>query len=413
MVWVVSSGDELLEGRIVDTNAAYLASQIADRGLTCGQIQAVGDDEQSLVECWERARLAGAAGVVMTGGLGDTRDDLTRAAMAHFFKVPLMPHGEALSMMEQFYLKLGRELPEAEPTEAILPAGAVALHNPSGVAPGVVCADDGFLVLAMPGVPHELKGMVEFGALDHLPRTVESVSVGRICHVGIPERRLGGAYRDYLTRGRNPLVAIAPKRGHVELCVRATHPTAEGAAALLAQDMEALALIEPESIISLRGEAPSQRVGRELMERGLTLSVAESLTGGLIGHQLTELAGISGVLLGDCVVYSNAAKVGMLGVAQGDLDSYGAVSEAVACAMAEGIRRLTQSDLAVSTTGIAGPGGGSREKPVGLVWAAVADANGTVAERRILPGNRSEVKDRAAAFALDLLRRACSWGQGG
>jgi nicotinamide-nucleotide amidase len=265
----------------------------------------------------------------------------------------------------------------------------------------------------MPGVPKELFEMVAAGALSHLPRAAEAVSVGRICHVGIPERQLGFAYGEFLIRGRNPLVAIAPKRGHVELCIRATHAHRDQAEALLRADMEALARISPESIISLRGEAPAERVARELLERGLTLSVAESLTGGLIGHQLTEIPGISDALQGDFVVYSNAAKARVLGVPSDLIERQGAVSEEVACAMAKGARTLTGADLAIATTGIAGPGGGCKAKPVGLVWVGVADQNGTAAERRILPGNRSEVKDRAAAFALDFLRRRCSWGQGG
>lgn len=412
-ICIVSSGDELLEGRIVDTNAGVLSQRIQDRGLEVLRVVAVGDSPAALHSCWADARRDGAAGVVMTGGLGDTRDDLTREAMASFFGVQLELQPRALEQMQSFYLRLGRTLPDAEPAEACLPQGAVPILNPSGVAPGVFLADESFFVLAMPGVPQELIGMMDEGALDHLPVASHHIAVGRVGIVGIPERKLGRAFESYLVRGRNPLVAIAPKKGHVELCVRATHETVEGARQLLQEDMVSLAGIRPDNVFSLKGWTPAERVGQELLDRGLTIAVAESLTGGLIGHQLTEIPGISDVFLADFVTYSNAAKASVLGVSEDDIEKHGAVSECVARAMAAGARHVADSDLALATTGVAGPGGGSDEKPVGKVWVAVADENGCSAESQVFPGNRNEVKHRSAAFALDLLRRHCLWGQGG
>ncbi|MCB9833340.1 MAG: CinA family nicotinamide mononucleotide deamidase-related protein [Planctomycetes bacterium] len=403
---VLLSGDELVEGRLADTNGALIARALTTRGFEVVAFDVVGDDLDRLTRCLDAA-LDEVEATVVSGGLGGTADDLTRPALAAALGVDLVLVPEARADVEAFWRRLGRPIPPEIPIEAILPRGTAKVTNPVGLAPGVLAERRGHRLLCLPGVPSELRGMIEGGALDLLgrPATLRRERLVRLA--GLAESRVAIMLGDRLERGRNPLYGIAAKSGEVQLAIRAVDVDAERAEAMLDAEEEALRQLFGASLHSADGRALEEVVVACLLARGETLAIAESLTGGLVGEMITALPGVSAVLRGGVVAYANEVKTALLGVDAAILDdrARGAVSEDCALAMARGARRALGADWAIATTGIAGPTGGSAEKPVGLVWVAAAGPEGAVAERRIHPGDRLDVRRRAAMHALDLLRR--------
>ncbi|MEZ6196497.1 MAG: nicotinamide-nucleotide amidohydrolase family protein [Planctomycetota bacterium] len=406
---ILVTGDELIEGRVADRNGPLLARRLGERGYSVDRIVCVGDDLATLVDAI-RALAAAHDLVVMSGGLGGTLDDLTREAAARAIDVPLVEMPEGRAVMARFWERLQRTPPDREWVEALLPRGARVLDNPTGLAPGFEIAIGAARLQAYPGVPAELETMSGL----HLPRGGAGVRLEReVLVAGRAESDVAARLGDRLDRGRDPLIGIAAKEGFVALRIRTVAATVEEGEARIATELAFLEEALGEAIVSVRGESVDALVARVLLARGETLAVAESLTGGLIGHRLTEHPGISAALLGVDVTYANAAKEGVLGVAAATLAAHGAVSEEVAREMAEGVRRLHDADWGIATTGIAGPDGGSARKPVGLAWVACAHRDGvTAAESRVHPGSRSQVKERASCHALDLLRREIARGDG-
>jgi nicotinamide-nucleotide amidase len=405
---IVSVGTEHLLGQIVDTNAPYLCAVLADLGIAVYYRSTVGDNARRVQEVFLHA-LGRADLVLSTGGLGPTDDDLTVAAVAEALGLPLELNEEAWAHVQEFFRKRNRPMTGQQQKQAMLPRGARMIPNSRGSAPGVIVEHAGRTLIFVPGVPREMKGMIQDHVVPYLRArglAGREVIRSRILRItGLGESAVEDRVRDLMRASANPTIAPYAHTGecHLRLTARGTDEEVER----LLRETEAVLRERLGETIYAVGEAPLEEVvARALVARGLSIAVAESCTGGLIAHRLTRTPGASAYLDGGVVAYSNAAKRRWLGVAGDLLARHGAVSAEAAGAMAEGVRAQARTDLAVATTGIAGPTGATPEKPVGLVYIALAHASGTeVREMRYgtEPG-REGVKYLASQTALDMVR---------
>lgn len=408
---LVFVGTELVLGEIVNTHAAYLGRSLAGEGVAVGRAVAVPDRVDEAAAALREA-LARAELVVCTGGLGPTTDDVTREALAAATGRPLRTDPAALAALEAYLRRRGLKPSPTSARQALLPEGAEALPNPHGTAPGIALAREGRLVLCLPGPRRELVPMWE----EHgLPR-VRALRARRgeaplrlfrrvLRVVGLPESAIEEQLADLFRPGADPEVAPYVQ-GYLEVHLRlrtwAARP--EEAEARLTAAEEAIRRRLGAHVYGRDDETLPAAVGALLRQRGLRLAVAESCTGGLVGHLLTTVPGSSAYFLGSLVAYDNAVKRTVLGVPEEVLARHGAVSREAALAMAEGAMAATGADVALAVTGIAGPGGGTPDKPVGTVWLCVRDRQRALARRFWFAGVRAEVQERAAGTALALLR---------
>lgn len=406
---LVTVGDELLLGETLDGNGAWLGRELARTGLRVLRRYTVGDDAEDIQEVTRRG-LAEARVVILTGGLGPTADDLTRPAVAELLGAPLRLDEGILEALRQRFLRRGfDELPETNVSQAMVPEGATVLPNPHGTAPGLVVETEEGLVALLPGVPREMEAIFR-GALEPLLRKrlgpdLRPVHQRMIHMTGISESDLAGQVERALSGEEGTVrVAFLPHVTGVDLrlTVRDIRDPAE-AARHLDRVEEKLAPV----VDGFRYEEGdlADAVSRRLEALGLTLGTAESCTGGLVAKRLTDRPGASRVFAGGVVAYADATKVALLGVERESLRREGAVSEGVARAMAVGVASALGCACGLAITGVAGPGGGTEEKPVGLVWYAASVEGHVVAERRMFPGDRIDIRERAGQAALALLYR--------
>ncbi len=405
--WIVSIGTELSLGQSVDTNSAWLAARLAAGGMRATRHLTIPDELPLIVAAFREAATA-ADVVLVTGGLGATADDLTREALAEAAGVALETDAASLAAIEAFFQARGRVMPQRNQVQALIPVGGQSLPNPNGTAPGVRVDIAGVPFFAMPGVPREMAPMFENHVAPALPAG-RAVIRSRVLHcVGITETELGEKIADLMARGRNPEVGTTAALGIVGVRVNATAPSPQAADELLDSEAGEIRARLGTFVFGRDGETLAAAVGALLAQRGRSVATAESCTAGLIAAQLTDMAGSSRYFLGGAVTYSNESKQRVLGVPAAVLQEHGAVCEATALAMADGARRLFSADYALAVTGIAGPGGGSAEKPVGLVFIALAGPRG----RRAKPYQfghdtaRDVIRLRAATTALHVLRLA-------
>ena len=407
---IVAIGDELLFGETVDTNGTWLARELSGLGFSVRHRQVVGDDPGEIAGA-VRAALASGELAVATGGLGPTADDRTREAVADLLQRPLRLHDDLLEELKARFRARGyRTLPKGAETMAMVPEGAVQLENPQGAAPGLLLdTGKGGLCALLPGIPLEMKGIVEGDLVDRLlehfrPR-LDPV-VHRLIHtVGIPESALAAEIRQALPQlPEGVALAYLPDQLGVRLRLSCRAGGARRAAEEALQEVEDF--LEP-VLAPYRFDAASgdlaEAVGSALLERGLTLAVAESCTGGLVAKRLTDIPGSSRYLLGGVVAYANEAKSALLGIDRSLLQAEGVVSESVAEAMAAGVARRFGADVGIGVTGIAGPGGGTPGKPVGTVCLSVVVDSHSIRRREYFHGDREAVRRRAAHFALGLV----------
>lgn len=404
---IVSQGDEIVTGQTVDTNAAWLAEQLTELGFDVVRHVSVGDRLDDLVAMYQ-ARTEDL--VLSTGGLGPTDDDLTAEAIARAFDAPLQLDEAALAALEARYASYGRVMPAANRKQVCFPTGATRLDNAFGTAPGFAVNTPHGLIACLPGVPREMKGMfaevVRPLVLDRLALTPARLVTLRTAGAG--ESNLQDAIGHFSHPGIVLGYRTSIRENQIKLRV-AAHVTDDEVRAVVARLQDAVG----DAIFAIDGapgwQGPSAdlptTVGQLLGAAGHTIATAESCTGGRIAALFTEVPGSSAWFLEGAVTYSNAAKMRVLGVPPSLLEAHGAVSEPVARAMAEGIRVAAGTTYGLSSTGIAGPGGGSDAKPVGTVHLALATPNTTVHRKVRLPGSRTRVQDRTAVAALDLLRR--------
>lgn len=409
---IVTIGDELLLGLTIDGNAAWLARALAGHGVSVVRRATVGDDAEAIADAVSQA-MARTGGVITTGGLGPTADDLTKPAIAALFGRSLRLDEARWERLRARWRERARpgEIPEANKQQVMIPEGARVLDNRHGSAPGIFVEDDaGRWVAMLPGVPREMRGLYDEELLPLLlPRLVGERAVVRsrtIRTTGVPESQLPHLLGDRAQGVESLSLAYLPGEQGVDLrlTVRGL-PPAESDARLLRGD----ALLRERVGVYVYGEGSTdlaQVVLESCRGRGLRIAVAESCTGGLLGARLTAIAGSSDVFLGGVIAYDNAVKTAMLGVEPSLLAAAGAVSEEVASAMARGARARTGASLGVGITGVAGPGGGTPDKPVGQVWLAI-DIEGDIRcwGGRLI-GDRAEVRFRATQAALDMIRRA-------
>ena len=403
---VVTIGTELLLGQILDTNAAELGRALAAAGVEVVRHSSVADRPDAIRAAVTDA-LARTGFVITTGGLGPTRDDMTKREVAAVFGKPLKMDATVLRSLEDRFRRLGRPMPAVNRTQAEVPEGATVLPNPRGTAPGLWVEAQGRVVVMLPGVPSEMRGLLAEEVLPRLAARGSGLVVRSrsVRTTGIAESALAervGAIEDEIA----PLtLAYLPSTDGVELRVTAWSLREDEADRRLAAAAAQLRERAGEHAYGEAGTDLAAVVLEQLRARKARLVVAESCTGGLLGARITAVPGASTVFIGGVVAYDDVVKSGTLDVPPELLDRYGAVSEEVVSAMAEGVQRQFAVAAALAITGIAGPGGGTPEKPVGTVWLAARFGAETRALKRMFPGDRGEIRARSAQAALDLLRR--------
>ena len=399
---VIAIGNELITGLIADTNSGTISRRLSAVGVRLSRSCAVGDDPDQITRALREA-LDRVDVVVLTGGLGPTHDDITKAVLVRFFESKLVKNKTVEKNIERIFGSRGSGVPEMSLSQAEVPDNATILHNEKGTAPGLLFESQGKRVYSLPGVPLELEYLLDKYIVPDLePEGTGKISY-RILHTtGIPESALWEEIGPVAPLEEWVQVASLPSLLGVRL--RLTAQDLEDTSSKLDQAEAYLRKKIGHHVYGVDHETLEEVIGRIVRDRHLTLSVAESCTGGLISHRLTNIAGSSDYLLECAVTYSNAAKEKRLGVDSRLIENHGAVSREVALAMAEGIRKKSGSDLGLAVTGIAGPGGGSAEKPVGLTFIAVADREHSHCEKFNFHQDRVRNKERAAQAALNSLR---------
>ena len=406
---ILCIGTELLMGDIINTNAAYLAKELAGLGINLYHQSVVGDNPERLRQSLQLA-LKRADIVITTGGLGPTYDDLSKETIAACFGRTLVMDEDSLTRIQAHFLRLGREMTDNNKKQAMMPQGCVIFQNENGTAPGCAIEGSGELegktAIMLPGPPREMKPMFEQQVKPYLLKDSDTRLVSHTMHFfGIGESMLEDRLRSLMEKSLNPTVAPYAKTGEVmlRLTAKGDSPAAceERMAPLLEQVRGRLGAY----LYGIDVSGLEETVLHLLHQHGKTFSAAESCTGGLIAKRITDLPGASCVFRGGVVSYTNEVKASVLGVPQETLDRYGAVSEPVARAMAEGVRRITGSDLSVATTGLAGPDGDDRGNPVGTVFVALSTPERTVVRHMNCGSGRDRVRMLASHCAFDLLRR--------
>ena len=403
---IIAVGSELLTPFRLDTNSLYLTGKLNSVGIEVRFKTIVGDDRERLAtsvrQALERSEL-----VILTGGLGPTEDDVNREVVADVLDRPLLEVPELRKNLEERWARLGRAMPANNLRQTLVPRGAEWVPNARGTAPGLWIEQDERLFVLLPGPPWELEAMFEAECLPRLARRSSGRRIRTRTYrvVGLPEsevdRRIAPAFKKY----ENPETTILSVMGTIEVHLRAHGSSDEEADALLAELGDKFELALGDHIFSSRGESLEEVVGMYLVMKQKTVSVAESCTGGLVAERLTRVAGSSNFFLGGVVCYSNELKTRFVGVPSEMIAAEGAVSKPVAQALAEGVRRRTGASIGIGITGIAGPSGGTPEKPVGLVFIALADERSTEVRSFQFPGDRERVRTWSSVAALERVRR--------
>ena len=410
-VELIAVGTELLLGQLTDTNTVFVAQSLAAAGIDVYGTHAVGDNRSRIADAM-RSALERADGVITTGGLGPTVDDLTKEAVCDALGLDVELHEPSLKQMQDFFAHIGREMRENNRKQANVPRGSLVLENPRGTAPGFVAfGSSGKFIACMPGVPREMRPMLVDLLIPFLREryAITDAIYTRVLHtVNIGESEIDHRIDDLFRAGENPKIAVLAHEGLCDVKIMAK---AQGES----QALEMIAQVETEIRGRLDGFVfGADRVTLEaavhaiLQARDQTIAVAESCTGGRINAALTTVPGSSRSFVGGIVGYDNAVKVAQLGVSEQTLARYGAVSEETAREMARGVRERLHANVGVATTGIAGPDGGTEEKPVGLVWFAIDTGTETKTYQFNFRGDRDAVQRRATVMALGLVWRLLS-----
>jgi nicotinamide-nucleotide amidase len=404
---IIAVGSELLTPFRQDTNSLFLTDKLNTLGIEVRLKSIVGDDRDRLASVFRDA-LDRSELIILTGGLGPTEDDVNREVVAEILGRSLREVPEILASIRERFARLGRPVMSANNArQALIPEGADWLENRRGTAPGLWIEQDGRVIILLPGPPNELEAMFESTCLPRLARLSTNQRLrSRVYKViGLPEsevdQRIAPIYKPYA----NPSTTILAVSGTIEVHLRAQAPSDREAEGLLSELGDKIELALGDHVYSTQGESLEAVVGMYLVMKQKTLATAESCTGGLLAERLTRLPGSSNFFMGGTVCYSNELKTRLAGVPPALIEVHGAVSKPVAQALAEGIRRNTKADMGVGITGIAGPSGGSPEKPVGLVFISLADERGTQVREFRFPGDRERIRHWASQAALEIIRR--------
>ena len=400
---IVTIGNEILAGKTVDTNAAHLAVELQNIGIPVVSTYTVPDEIEAIVQKLNSAG-TDADMIIATGGLGPTDDDLTRQAFAEFLGVELQLQQDLLEKIQDRFAQRNLEMPENNKIQAYIPAGAKALEN-IGTAPGIMAEHKGKLFIALPGVPMEMEQMFE-SILPELKEFAggQAVVVRRLKCFGAGESTIAEMLGDMMQRGRNPLINCTASSGIITLHIIATAEEHNKAQEMAAKDEKSLRDILGELIYGTEEQTLEQVVGEKLAQQNKTIAVAESCTGGWLAKLITDIPGASEYFTYGWITYSNDAKISELGVQADLIEKHGSVSEQVAEAMAREARRKAGTDFAIGITGIAGPTGGTEQKPVGLVYISVDSNGGCETKGCLFINKRQFTRHRAAQTALNMLR---------
>lgn len=403
---IIAVGTEILLGDIVNTNAQYLSKELASIGVEVYRQSTIGDNENRLLEALEEAFKRSDV-VITTGGLGPTTDDLTKETVCRYFNMNLVKHEESYIALKDYFDKANKTITENNLKQVYFPEEAIVLANPNGTAPGAILEKDNKTVIILPGPPKEMKPMFDNYVKPYLSKFGEGIIKSKVLRVlGIGESSAALKIKKYIDEGINPTVAPYAKQDDVIFRITAKSTTEEEADDLISPvEKEVKEILG----VDCYGEGEETTIEsvlvKLLLEKKLSIASAESCTGGMIASRLVSCSGVSEVFLEGAVTYSNEAKMRTLNVKESTLKSVGAVSRETAMEMAEGIAKRASADIGIATTGIAGPGGGTAEKPVGLVYIGLYYKGNVNAFRYVFNGDRNNVRNRATVTALDLVRR--------
>jgi len=403
---IIAVGSEMLTPERVDTNSLWLTGELNNLGVEVVFKCVIGDDRDRLAAAIRQA-LSRSAILILSGGLGPTEDDVTREAAAQALDRKLEFHSEIADALAHRFAQMKRTMHEINRRQAFVIEGADVLPNDRGTAPGQWVEDSGAVAILLPGPPHELKAMFERQCLPRLSRMVprQVIKTVLLRATGISESELDALISPVYKRYTNPATTILAANGDLQVHLRARCATEADADRLLAEVAGPIEVILADKVYSRNGESLEVVAGNLLRAAHATVAVAESCTGGMLGERFTATPGSSDYFAGGFITYSNELKISLLGVPPEIIEQHGAVSRETAEAMAGGARRRANSTYAISITGIAGPDGGSEEKPVGTVWVGIAGPNGVFALGRRFLGDRARIRVFSTQMALDLLRR--------
>ena len=403
---ILSVGTEILLGDILNTNSRYLSNELANLGIDVYYHQVVGDNRERILSALNEA-FSRSDIIITTGGLGPTKDDMTKELVAEFLGMDMYLHEESLKKIEDYFKKMGRVPVKSNEKQAYFPKEAIILENNNGTAPGAIFEKDGKAIIVLPGPPKEMEPMFNESVRKYLENLTGYTIVSEVLRVfGIGESEAESKLQDLIDNGQNPTIAPYAKEGEVTFRITAKGKDEEEARRLIKPLKEEVYNRLGNLIYNTGDISIQETVGEMLVNKNMTIGVSESCTGGLVSAKLIEYPGISSVFLEGAVTYSNEAKMRTLNVKKDTLEKFGAVSEETAREMAEGIAKRCGSRIGVSTTGIAGPGGGTEEKPVGLVYIGVFIDGETKVERHVFSGNRSAVRNKASMTALNMVRKS-------
>lgn len=411
---IITIGDELLIGQVVDTNSAWLGQQLTFNGIHLYRKTAVADKPEeikaALQEAIQRSQI-----ILITGGLGPTKDDLTKATLAEFFGMKMRFDESVLKHITDLFAKFGREVTPTNRTQAEVPEGCEVIHNANGTAPGMRFNVNGKIIVSMPGVPYEMKAMFSDGVLPGIRAhfTLPAIYHRTVMTQGIGESWLSDTLTDWEASLKKENIGLAylPAPGLVRLRLTASGGKGDDVKSKIDRKIKELPALIGKYMFATEDTSLSQVVGKLLAGRKETIVTAESCTGGYIAHLLTMVPGSSGYYLGSTLTYAYEVKTSLLGIPYELMLKHGAVSEEVACLMAQNVRKKLGADYALSTTGVAGPDGGTADKPVGTVWIGIATKDGVEAKKFQFGDNRERNIERSGQAALMMLYKKLAVGQ--
>ncbi len=403
---IIAVGSELLTPDRLDTNSLYITGRLNHLGIAVERKTVVGDEHKQLRDAFKES-LSRADLVIATGGLGPTEDDLTREAISDTLGRKLALNHDVLRVIEARFRRMGRPMAERNARQAMVPQGASVLENSRGTAPGLWIEADGHIVVLLPGPPHELQGIFVEQVEPRLARLAGGIRLyaRELRTVGVPESDLDERIAPIYKRYGDVQTTILAGLGEIQIHLRTWSKDAQAAELMLDEIVKQIALKLGESIFTVSGQSLEEIVAAELTKNRATIATAESCTGGLLAERLTRIPGSSGYFLGGVVCYSNEMKTAWADVPAALIEAHGAVSPEVAQALATGIRLRTASTIGIGITGVAGPSGGTPEKPVGLVHIALADVAGFKEHAGRFTGDRDRIRWFASQTALDMVRR--------
>ena len=401
---ILAVGTEILLGDILNTNAQYLSRELAELGFDVYYHEVVGDNKERILKALETSFNRSDI-IITTGGLGPTKDDMTKELVSEFLGMKMCLHEESLKSIKEYFNKMGREFVKSNEKQAYFPKEAIILKNSNGTAPGAVFEKNNKAIIVLPGPPKEMESMFKEEVKKYLKKYSDDVIISEVLRIfGIGESKAEEKLQDIIDNGINPTVAPYAKEGEVIFRITAKAQNEEEARKMIVPIKDEIYKRLGNSVYNTGETSLQDTVAKLLIDKNMTIGVSESCTGGLISAKLIEYPGVSEVFLEGAVTYSNEAKMRTLKVKKETLDKFGAVSHETAREMAEGIAKRCGSRIGISTTGIAGPGGGSDEKPVGLVYFGIYLDGKVKSFKHIFTGDRNSIRNRASMTALNIVR---------